>query len=67
MSFCNCEDWKQLKEKNATVFQWHSSYGWIIVWKELDDKISHTQVHTYGVSIKYCPMCGKKLIDPAEG
>lgn len=66
MVFCTCEDWKQLHTRNATVFKWHSFYGWLISWKELTDKISYTQVNNYGIKINYCPMCGNKLAEPVE-
>ncbi len=66
MSFCDCEDWKELSKHGVTVFKQHPIYGWVAQWKELSDEVSYTQVHTYAISIKYCPMCGKKLHNPAE-
>ena len=59
MEFCNCKDWDSVKENNP--FEFNDKYGWIIGWIELTDEVSHTKIHRYGISISFCPMCGKKL------
>jgi len=62
--FCDCEDWKAVRKNE--LFESNESNGWIIKWVELSDEGSHTQVHRYGISIDFCPMCGKKL-DSSNG
>ena len=62
--FCDCADWKNIKRSNPTVFSWDKDYGWLIAWIELTDEVSHKQINKYGISIKNCPMCGKKLEEP---
>ena len=59
--FCVCRDWINIKENNPSIFKWDNVYGWLITWIELTDEKNHTKIHNYGVSIKYCPMCGKTL------
>lgn len=59
--FCDCEDWKSIKNNNSELFKYVPTYGWVLNWIELTKEKHHTQVHRYGVSIKFCPMCGKKL------
>jgi hypothetical protein len=61
---CNCKDWKELKRNKANIFRWDPTYGWVLSWIELSDETSFTQVHRYGVSINFCPMCGKHLKNP---
>jgi len=61
MDFCECEDWEALRDQNRTLFAWDPRYGWIIKWTEITKEKGYSQAHTYGISIKYCPMCGKKL------
>ena len=61
---CNCKDWEALKHGNSNVFQWDSTYGWVLHWIELTDETGFTQVHRYGVPIKFCPMCGACLKNP---
>ena len=61
--FCTCEDWKDLKNNNTSLFKKDPTYGWVLNWVELTNEAGYTQVHRYGISIHYCPMCGKKLID----
>jgi len=59
--FCGCKDWDNLKNNNSHVFQWDPVYGWVLYWVELTSEEGYTQIHRYGVPIKFCPMCGKKL------
>jgi hypothetical protein len=59
--FCNCTDWEDLKKNNTNIFQWDPAYGWVLHWIELTEETGYTQVHRYGIPIKFCPMCGKKL------
>jgi len=56
---CSCEDWKAIRKHG--LFEFDDSNGWIIKWIELTDDKTHTQVHRYGISIDFCPMCGEKL------
>lgn len=65
--FCVCKDWHSLKDSSPNVFKWDLAYGWLITWIELTDEKDHTQIHNYGISINYCPMCGKKLEEPKDG
>lgn len=53
---CTC-DWgvyKGLISKDGT-------YGWILTWTELTEEEGYTQVHRFGMPIKYCPLCGLML------
>lgn len=59
--FCTCEEWQSLKENHNELFKWIDGYGWVLTWIELTDEKTYTQKHIYGLGIKYCPMCGKKL------
>lgn len=60
--FCDCEDYKtKLKGNNKTLFQWHPSYGWVLSWIELTKEKGYTQIHNYGISVEFCPMCGRKV------
>lgn len=59
--FCTCADWNSVK--NRDLFKWHEQYGWIIHWIELTKEKGYTQRHQYGLSIAFCPMCGKKLTE----
>lgn len=61
--FCTCNDWKDLKRNNSSLFKKDPTYGWILNWIELTNEDGYTQVHRYGVSIHFCPMCGRKLTD----
>jgi len=61
---CDCKDWDALKHGNSNVFQWDSTYGWVLHWIELTEDPGFTQVHRYGVSINFCPMCGSLLKNP---
>lgn len=58
---CNCEDWKILKHNNSDIFKWDPAYGWILHWIELTEEPGFTQVHKYGMPIKFCPLCGSNL------
>jgi len=59
--FCDCEDYKILKKTNKKLFKWNPPYGWVLSWIELTTEKGYTQVHKYGVSVGFCPMCGKKV------
>jgi len=61
MTFCDCEDAQMLDRNNRELFKTQDPYGWILSWIELTQEQGYTQVHRYGVKIKFCPMCGKKL------
>ncbi len=59
---CNCEDWETLKKcSNPNIFQLDPAYGWILHWIELTEEPGFTQVHKYGIPIKFCPLCGSDL------
>lgn len=66
MEFCSCEDWKRIRENNPEVFHYDDTYNWLINWIELTKEGGYTKVHRYGIGIKYCPMCGKKLKNKGE-
>jgi hypothetical protein len=59
--FCSCEDWQNLKNNNSNILKWDPTYGWVLNWIELTEDLGYTQVHRYGISISFCPMCGRKL------
>jgi len=61
MDFCTCEDWKRIRASSPDVFKKDEKYGWLLNWIELTKEVGHTKVHRYGIKIKYCPMCGKRL------
>lgn len=61
MDFCSCPDWEDLRKNNSTIIKWDPVYGWVLNWIELSDESGYTQVHRYGISIKFCPMCGKRV------
>lgn len=60
--YCDCEDWKKLVDSYDLVVK-EAPYGWILKWTQLTKEKGYTQVHRYGIPIKYCPMCGKKLLN----
>jgi len=62
--FCNCSGWLDLNKNNYNIFQWDPTYGWILHWIELTEEEGYTQVHRYGIPIKFCPMCSKSLKNP---
>lgn len=62
-SFCSCKDWEDLRLNNSQIFKQDPIYGWVLHWIELSEERGYTQVHRYGVSINFCPMCGKQLKD----
>lgn len=57
-NFCNCKDWFELKDNNRSIVKWDPAYGWVLNWIELTEDDGYTQVHRYGIPIKFCPMCG---------
>lgn len=59
--FCVCKDGINLKKNQNILFRWDSVYGWVLNWIEITEESGYSQVHRYGISIKYCPMCGKEL------
>lgn len=56
--FCDCPGWKDLQKSNKTIIKWDETYKWVLNWIELTEEKGYTQVHRYGISIKFCPMCG---------
>ncbi|RLD64792.1 MAG: hypothetical protein DRI84_08175 [Bacteroidetes bacterium] len=65
--FCTCTEFKNICEDHPTLFKLDDSYGWIVKWIELTQEDGYTKVHTYGISIKHCPLCGKELGDKYHG
>lgn len=59
--FCTCSAWEDLREKSSTLIKWDPTYGWVLNWIELTDEKGYTQVHRYGITINFCPMCGRAL------
>ena len=59
--FCDCDDWKTLEDNKSTLFLWKPPYGWVLHWKELTKERGYTKIHRYGISVNYCPMCGRKV------
>ena len=59
--FCTCSEWARLKDNDRSIIKFDPVYGWILTWIELTEDGGYTQVHRYGVSIKFCPMCGNKI------
>lgn len=60
MAFCICEDWQNLAGLDDLV-TWDHSYGWTLRWVQLTSEKGYTQVHRYGIPIKFCPICGGEL------
>ena len=58
--YCDCKEWKNLVE-DYDLFSDESPYGWVIRWIQLTQEKGYSQVHRYGIPIKYCPICGQKL------
>jgi hypothetical protein len=58
--FCDCKDYKKLKKTDKALFRWNPPYGWVLSWMELTTEKGYTQVHRYGISVRFCPMCGRK-------
>lgn len=66
-AFCTCEDWNLFYKGNHKIFIWDPAYGWVLNWVELTEDTGYTQVHRYGVPIRFCPMCGKELKKLTKG
>lgn len=58
--FC-CVEFENLVNSHSDLFKWIDEYGWVIAWIELTNEKTHTQKHTFGLGVKHCLMCGKKL------
>lgn len=59
--FCSCSDWADLSDKNPDLFRWDKDYGWVLSWIEVEKKLTFSTINRYGLSINYCPLCGKEL------
>ena len=59
--FCDCKEYKKLKKTDKDLFRWNPPYGWVLSWMELTTEKGYTQVHRYGISVRFCPMCGRKV------
>ena len=59
--FCDCDDYKLLKKADKELFKWNPPYGWVLSWMELTHNKGYTQVHRYGMKVRFCPMCGRKI------
>ena len=64
--FCSCDEWLDIKANNCSVFRKDPAYGWLLNWIELTEEDGYTQIHRFGIEIKYCPLCGK-LLDKERG
>jgi len=62
MTFCNCDEWQNLKEAYPELFVWHPPYGWIMSWVSVTKESGFSHLHRYGIPIKFCPICGSKLL-----
>lgn len=58
--FCTCEEGKNLIN-SYNLFKKEPPYGWILSWIEVTKEKGYSQLHRYGIRVKYCPMCGNKL------
>ena len=61
MAFCDCEDGINIVRNYPSLFVKDPSYGWVLHWVEYSNDYSHVTPHNYGLSINFCPMCGKKI------
>ena len=57
---CGCEEWENIV-KSYELFEYKPPYGWVLSWTEVTKEKGYSQLHRYGISIRYCPMCGKPL------
>jgi len=60
-SFCVCDDWEDIHHHHPSIFKKDSKYGWVISWTDFSTINGRTVKSTYGIKIKYCPLCGRKL------
>jgi hypothetical protein len=56
-----CEDLKKVLKDHENLFQIHPTYGSILTWIEIHKEKTRHKTHQYGMQVKYCPFCGKKL------
>lgn len=47
--------------RDYSILSRDPTYGWVLSWIELTEEEGYTQIHKFGVSLKYCPMCGNPL------
>lgn len=59
-SIYKCDDWSYLVKNHPDLFK-KDIDKWSINWIELTEEKGYTQVNRYGIRIRYCPMCGKKI------
>jgi hypothetical protein len=56
-----CKD-MQLILDNYDVIMHDPEYGWVLKWIEItNERNNNKRINEYGITIKYCPLCGKKL------
>jgi len=59
--FCECDDWKDISHHHPSIFKRDDKYGWVISWTDLSIVKGRTVRSDYGIKIKYCPLCGRRL------
>lgn len=64
---CSCERWSFYVKNYNEVFYWDAEFKkWYVRWVHLADQGGYTQVSRYAIPIKFCPLCGGRLINPEE-
>lgn len=51
--YCTCR-WDRYK----SLIREDPTYGWVLSWIELTEEKGYTQIHKFGLPIKFCPICG---------
>lgn len=59
--FCTCPDWQEISQHHPDVFKLDDDYGWLISWTDFSVYKGRVLRSNYGVKIKFCPFCGRKL------
>lgn len=62
LEYCDCKEWTNLIE-SYDLLTWESPYGWLLKWIQITEEKGYSQIHRYGIPIKFCPYCGKELRD----
>lgn len=58
--FCDCNEWRYVVD-SYDLFIWEPTYGWVLKWTELTKEKGYSKAHRYGITVEFCPKCGKKL------
>ena len=56
---CNCKNMRWMVDHNRVFKKENGS--WMLTWIELDRNGKNTNIENFGVKIKYCIFCGKKI------